>query len=53
MSYTESRYNSLAFDAGESPVKLRGSELADKVENLGRDAMNWVSKASQDQEQIM
>ena len=52
MSYTESRYNSLAFDAGEAPVKLRGSEFADKVEDLGRNAINWVSKASQDQEGI-
>ena len=52
MSYTESRYNSLAFDAGESPVKLRGSELADKVEDLGRKAVSGIQQASQDQEGI-
>jgi len=52
MSYTESRYNSLAFDAGESPVKLRGSEFADKIEDLGRKAVSGIQQASQDQEGI-
>ena len=52
MSYTESRYNSLAFDAGEAPVKLRGSEWADKIEDLGRKAVSGIHQASQDQEGI-
>ena len=40
-----------AFDAGMSSPLL-GSRAADWVEDRGRDAMNWLSKASQDQEGI-
>jgi hypothetical protein len=40
-----------AFDSGVSNPLL-GSRAADWVEDRGRDAMNWISKASQDQEGI-
>ena len=52
MNYADKSQEELAaFDSGV-PKSLLGSRAADWVEDRGRDAMNWLGKASQDQEGI-
>ena len=46
---TETQVDVGAFDGGQSYI---GTEWADWVEDRGRAAMNWLGKASQDQEGI-